>query len=78
MRRMYACGQRCRADGEETQHVVLVYPWHEGVAPGLLPEGRHVSRDGVQVGMILFDLSSAGESVGALLGVVAQLVGCEV
>ena len=39
--------------------MLLVHLWHEGVAPGLLPEDRHVSRDGVQVDMFLFGLSSA-------------------
>ena len=43
------------------QHVVLVYPWHGGVRPGLLPSGRHVSCDGVQVDMLFFDLSNVGE-----------------
>ena len=75
MHQMYAYGQRYRADDEVLQHVVLLYPWHEEVRPGLLPEGRHVSCDGVQVDMFFFDLSNAGESVAALLEMVAQLVG---
>ena len=77
MHQMYAYGQRYRSDGEEMQHVLLVYPWHGGVRPGLLPSGRHVSCDGVQVDMFFFDLSRAGESVDALLETVVRLVGAE-
>ena len=43
------------------QRVVLVYLWHGGVRPVILPSGRHVSCDGVQVDMLFFDLSNAGE-----------------
>ena len=73
MHQMYAYGQRFRADGESMQHVVLIYPWHEGVDPGLTPEGRHVSSDGVQVDMFFFDLSNAAGSVSALLETIQHL-----
>lgn len=74
MHQMYAYGQRYRADGEEMQHVVLLYPWHEGVHTGLMPKGKHVSCDGVQVDMFFFDLSNASQSVDALIGLMRQLV----
>lgn len=77
MHQMYAYGQRYRADGESMQHVVLLYPWHEGVNPGMMPDGRHVSCDGVQVDMFFFDLSSAAESVSVLLETVGTLAGCK-
>lgn len=77
MHQMYAYGQRYRAEGEEMQHVVLLYPWHEGVQPGMMPEGRHVSNDGVQVDMFFFDLSNAAESITALIGTIESLAGCE-
>lgn len=75
MHQMYAYGQRYRAEGEECQHVVLVYPWHEGVLPGLMPEGRHVSADGVQVDMFFFDLSDATKSAEELLSTIESLAG---
>lgn len=77
MHQMYAYGQRYRADGESMQHVILLYPWHEDVNPGLMPDGTHVSRDGVQVDMFFFDLSNAAESISALLETVEMLAGCE-
>lgn len=77
MHQMYAYGQRYRAEGEEMQHVVLLYPWHDGVQPGMMPEGRHVSSDGVQVDMFFFDLSNAAESITALIGTIESLAGCE-
>mgnify|MGYP000918478510 CR=1 FL=1 len=70
MHQMYAYGQRYRAQGEEMQHVVLLFPWHEGVRPGLMPKGRHVSSDGVQVDMFFFELGEAARSIDALLGIV--------
>lgn len=72
MHQMYAYGQRYRADGEGMQHVILLYPWHEGVLPGLMPEGRHVSSDGVQVDMFFFDLGDAARSTEALVGIVGD------
>ena len=77
MHQMYAYGQRYRADGESLQHVVLLFPWHEGIQPGLLLDGRHVSNDGVQVDMFIFDLSNAAESVSNLLDTIEMLVGYE-
>ena len=77
MHQMYAYGQRYRAEGEEMQHVILLYPWHEGVQPGMMPEGRHVSSDGVQVDMFFFDLSNAATSVSSLLQAIEALVGYE-
>lgn len=77
MHQMYAYGQRYRADGEVMQHVVLLYPWHEGVRPGMMQDGRHVSSDGVQVDMFFFDLSNAAESVAGLLETVGMLAGSE-
>lgn len=77
MHQMYAYGQRYRAGGEEMQHVVLLYPWHEGVGPGLMPKGRHVSSDGVQVDMFFFDLGNARKSVDELLALVKQLTAVE-
>ena len=76
MHQMYAYGQRYRVEGEEMQHVVLLYPWHEGVQPGLILEGRHVSSDGVQVDMFFFDLSNAAASVSSLLETIEVLAGC--
>ena len=73
MHQMYAYGQRYRSEGEERQHVVLVYPWHEGVLPGLMPEGRHVSADGVQVDMFFFDLADVTRSVDELLTCIGGL-----
>ena len=61
MRQMYAYGQRYSVEGKVMQRVVLVYLWHGGVRPVILPSGRHVSCDGVQVDMLFFDLSNAGE-----------------
>ena len=77
MHQMYAYGQRYRADGEDMQHVLLLFPWHEGVQPGLVPEGKHVSKDGVQVDMFFFDLGNPNRSIDALLAVIGQLVAVE-
>lgn len=76
MHQMYAYGQRYRAEDEDMQHVVLLYPWHEGVKPGLMPEGRHVSSDGVQVDMFFFDLSDAANSITSLLETIESLTRC--
>ena len=76
MHQMYAYRQQYRAEGESMQHVVLLYPWHEGVNPGKMPEGRHVSSDGVQVDMFFFDLSNAAGSIAALLETVETLAEC--
>ena len=32
-----AYGKRHRADGDKMQHVVLVYPWYDGVVLGIYP-----------------------------------------
>ena len=77
MHQMYAYGQRYRAEGDEMQHVVLFYPWHEGVKPGLMPEGRHVSSDGIQVDMFFFDLSNAAAGVSELLDTIEALASCK-
>ena len=77
MHQMYAYGQRYRAEGEEMQHVVLVYPWHEGIEPGLMLKGRHVSSDGVQVDLFFFDLGNAKRSVDALLELTKKLTAAE-
>jgi len=74
MHQMYAYGQRYRVEGEEMQHVVLLYPWHEGVEPGILQKGRHVSSDGVQVDMFFLDLGNPKASFDALLETVKLLV----
>lgn len=74
MHQMYAYGQRYRPDSEDMQHVVLIYPCHDGIQCGFLPDGRHVSSDGVQVDMFFFDLSDSGGSVKALLQDIQQLV----
>jgi 5-methylcytosine-specific restriction enzyme subunit McrC len=76
MHQMYAYGQRYRAEDEGMQHVVLLYPWHEGVKPGLMPEGRHVSSDGVQVDIFFFDLSNAADNITSLLETIESLAGC--
>ena len=77
MHQMYAYGQRYRAESEEMQHVVLLYPWHEGVEAGLMPKGRHVSSDGVQVDMFFFDLGNTRKSVDELLELVKQMTETE-
>ena len=77
MHQMYAYGQRYRAEGEQMQHVVLLYPWHEGVVSGVMPTGRHVSSDGVQVDMFYFDLGNARKSVGELLELVKRMAEAE-
>lgn len=77
MHQMYAYGQRYRAEDESMQHVVLLYPWHEGVDPGLIPEGRHVSSDGVQVDMFFFDLGNAAKSVDNLISLIRDPVSLE-
>ena len=67
MHQMYAYGQRYRAENETMQRVVLLYPWHKDVKPGLLESGRHVSKDGVQVDMFFIDLANMDKSVDELL-----------
>lgn len=77
MHQMYAYGQRYRAEGEEMQHVLLLYPWHEGIEPGLMPKGRHVSSDGVQVDMFFFDLANTYKSFDALIDQMKLMVAAE-
>jgi 5-methylcytosine-specific restriction enzyme subunit McrC len=72
MHQMYAYGRRYRARDERVQHVVLLYPWHRGVRPGLMGEGRHVSPDGVQVDLFFVDLSRAEESLAELLSLISE------
>ena len=72
MHQMYAYGQRFRAEGEQMQRVVLLYPWHEGVEPGFLAKGRHVSYDGVQVDMFFVDLCNMKASLDELMDFIGQ------
>lgn len=72
MHQMYAYGRRYRADGEEVQRVLLLYPWHKGVKPGLWEKGSFVSPDGVRVDLFFVDLANMGKSVGKLLEVVCS------
>ena len=71
MHQMYAYGKRYRCKGEQMQHVVLLFPWHRGkernLKPGLLPEGRRVSPDGVQVDMFFLDLSNKRATIDEFL-----------
>ncbi len=69
MHQMYAYGRRYRADGEEVQRVVLLYPWHKGVVPGLQVKEGFTSPDGVRVDLFFVDLARMGESVGEIIGV---------
>ena len=73
MHQMYAYGQRYRPKGEKMQQVIMLYPWHEGVCAGRMPEGRHISCDGVQVDLFFFDLSNANKSMGELLAEMRDL-----
>jgi len=76
MYQMYAYGQRYREEGEDVQHVILLYPWHRGgPEPGELTRGRHTSPDGVQVDMFLVDLSHMCESMQLLLETVIGYCG---
>ena len=70
MHQMYAYGQRYRAENEELQRVVLLYPWHEGVKPGLREDERLTSSDGVQVDIFFVDLAKIDESLSELLRVI--------
>lgn len=72
MHQMYAYGQRYAAPGERMQHVVLLYPWHEGVEPGLMRGCRHVSKDGVQVDIFFVDLANARECLGELARLISN------
>ena len=72
MHQMYAYGRRYRATDERVQHVVLLYPWHRGVRPGLVGGGRHVSPDGVQVDLFFVDLSMVEESLAELLRLISD------
>lgn len=72
MHQMYAYGRRYCTRGERMQHVVLLYPWHRGVRPGLMDDCRHVSPDGVQVDSFFVDLSRAEESLSELLRLLAE------
>ena len=70
LHQMYAYGQRYRAEGEEMQRVILLYPWHEGVATGLAKSGRLTSSDGVQVDLFFVDLANMDAAISELLMVV--------
>ena len=74
MYQMYAYGKRYHSPIETNQHVVLVYPWHKGVAPGMMPEGRHMSSDGVQVEIFFFDVANPKTSVAEILAYASNLV----
>ena len=67
MHQMYAYGLRYRAEGENMQRVVLLYPWHEGVEPGLMPKRRHISKDGVQIDPFFVDLANMPKSLDELM-----------
>lgn len=80
MHQMYAYGQRYRGESEDMQHVVLIFPWNNNVDPaklkrGLYVDGRHVSRDGVQVDLFFFRLANARESIDDLLWLIEELAG---
>lgn len=72
MHQMYAYGQRYRMDEEVNQHVVLLYPWHEGVKAGLAEGWRHTSIDGVQVDAFFVDIANIDESIEGLLEFVSS------
>lgn len=78
MYQMYAYGQRYATAGERVQHVVLLYPWHKGVEPGLMRAGRHVSRDGIQVDVFFVNLENARDSLRELVGLIADPANLEV
>ena len=67
MHQMYAYGQRYRCAGEMMQRVILLFPWHKDVKPGLLESGKHISKDGVQVDMFFVDLANMDKSMDELL-----------
>ena len=70
MHQMYAYGRRYRADGEEVQQVILLYPWHKGVKPGLQVNESFISADGVKVDMFFVDLANMKKSMDELVVVV--------
>lgn len=72
LHQMYAYGQRYATDGERMQHVLLLYPWHEGVEPGLMSEWSFVSKDGVQVDLFFVDLAKARQSLRELAEIVSH------
>lgn len=72
MHQMYAYGQRYRPEAEAMQHVILLYPWHKDVQPGILRNGKHVSSDGVQVDIFFVDLSNMQRSLNELLALVTN------
>lgn len=72
MHQMYAYGQRYRSKEEANQHVVLLYPWHNSVEPGLARGWRHTSVDGVQVDVFFVDLAKSDESLAELIGLVSD------
>lgn len=72
MHQMYAYGQRYATVGERMQHVLLLYPWHEGVRPGLMRDGRYVSKDNVQVDLFFVDLANARQSLEELAGLISD------
>ena len=70
MHQMYAYGKRYGCDDEHNQHVILLFPWNASVPAGLLPAGRHVSPDGVQVDMFFVDLANMRQTVSDLLDLI--------
>lgn len=71
MHQMYAYGRRYRFENEKNQHVMLLYPWHEGVDSGLAKGWRHTSDDGVQVDVFFVDLAKSAESLDELIDLVS-------
>ena len=72
MHQMYAYGQRYATDSERMQHVLLVYPWHGGVKPGLMRNARFVSKDNVQVDIFFVDLTNARQSLRELTELISD------
>lgn len=72
MHQMYAYGQRYTTAGEKMQHVLLLYPWHEGVKPGVMREERFVSKDNVQVDLFFVDLANARHSLRELAELISD------
>lgn len=72
MHQMYAYGQRYTTVGEQMQHVLLLYPWHGGVKPGLIREERFVSKDNVQVDLFFVDLANARHSLRELAELISD------
>lgn len=66
MYQMYAYGKRYATTEGQMQHVLLLYPWHKGVKPGLLRNESFVSRDNVQVDLFFVDLGNARHSLKKL------------